>query len=300
VHNGGTTSNLNGVFEPGETVLVEPAWRNVLMAPTDVTGAASGLTGPAGPSYSIEDGAASYGTVVPGATGDCYSATQNCYRLTISGQRPATHWDATFDESRSDGLAKSWTLHVGASFGDVPTADPFYAFIETVLHNGVTAGCGAGVYCPPAPVTRAQMAVFLLKAEHGASYAPPACTGVFADVPCPGGFAADWIEQLATEGITGGCGSGNYCPNDPVTRAQMAVFLLKGKHGATYVPPACTGVFADVPCPAGFAVDSIEQLAAEGITGGCGNGNYCPDSSVTRGQMAVFLTKTFALALYGP
>jgi hypothetical protein len=70
------------------------------------------------------------------------------------------------------------------------------------------------------------MAVFLLKAEHGSSYAPPACAGAFADVACPSAFA-DWIEQLAAEQITGGCGGGNYCPLNPNTRGQMAVFLTK-------------------------------------------------------------------------
>jgi hypothetical protein len=53
-------------------------------------------------------------------------------------------------------------------------------------------------------------------------------------------------------------------------------------------------MFGDVPCPSLFA-DWIEQLAAEGITGGCGGGNYCPSSPSTRGQMAVFLTRTFGL-----
>jgi hypothetical protein len=47
-------------------------------------------------------------------------------------------------------------------------------------------------------------------------------------------------------------------------------------------------------------VDWINQLATEGITGGCGGGNYCPLDPVQRGQMAVFLTKTFGLILYGP
>ena len=55
----------------------------------------------------------------------------------------------------------------------------------------------------------------------------------------------------------------------------MAVFLLKAKHGSTYVPPPCTGDFPDVACPSTFA-DWIEQLAAEGVTGGCGGGDYCP------------------------
>jgi hypothetical protein len=138
------------------------------------------------------------------------------------------------------------------------------------------------------------MAVFLLRAEHGPEYAPPPATGtVFGDV-ASGAFAAGWIEALAAEGITGGCGGGNYCPTSSVRRDQMAVFLLKAEHGAAYVPPACANLFPDVDCPSPFA-DWIEQLAAESVTGGCGGGDYCPASPVTRGQMAVFLVKTFSL-----
>jgi hypothetical protein len=137
------------------------------------------------------------------------------------------------------------------------------------------------------------MAVFLLVAEHGAGYTPPAATGVFTDVPVGNPYAA-WIEQLADEGITGGCRNGNYCPNSPVTRKQMAVFLLVAEHGSGYTPPPATGVFTDVPANDPFAA-WIEQLANEGITGGCGGGNYCPAKSVSRDQMAVFLIKTFNL-----
>ncbi len=180
-----------------------------------------------------------------------------------------------------------------ADFLDVSQADSFHDYVESVLRNGITAGCGAGNYCRDNPVTRAQMAVFLLKAKHGSTYVPPACAGVFGDVACPSAFA-DWIEQLAAEGITGGCGNGNYCPNNPVQRNQMAAFLLKAEHGSAYVPPACGGLFGDVACPSLFA-DWIERLAAEQITGGCGSGNYCPTNSNTRGQMAVFLVKTFGL-----
>ena len=181
-----------------------------------------------------------------------------------------------------------------ADFTDVPQSHAFHDFVETLFRHAVTAGCGSGGFCPGAPVTRAQMAVFLLRAEHGPAYAPPPASGtVFADVAA-GSFAAAWIEALAAEGITGGCGGGDYCPNSPVRRDQMAVFLLKAEHGASYVPPGCAGIFGDVACPSPFA-DWIERLAAENLTGGCGGGNYCPASNNTRGQMAVFLVKTFSL-----
>jgi hypothetical protein len=116
---------------------------------------------------------------------------------------------------------------------------------------------------------------------------------VFLDVGA-GDFAAAWIEQLAADGITAGCGGGNYCPGNQVTRDQMAVFLLRAKYGSGYSPPAPSGDFNDVPANY-WAAAWIEQLAAEGITSGCGNGNYCPEAPVTRDQMAVFLVRTFGL-----
>jgi len=183
------------------------------------------------------------------------------------------------------------------TFTDVPPSYWAYSFIERLYSAGITGGCATSpslMYCPDSTVTRAQMAVFLLKGMHGPSFTPPAASGtVFTDV-AQSYWAAAWIEQLAAEGITGGCGTGIYCPDATVTRAQMAVFLLKAEHGSSYSPPTATGVFTDVPV--GYWADKwIEQLALEGITSGCGAGTYCPDADVTRAQMAVFLVKTFNL-----
>jgi len=180
-----------------------------------------------------------------------------------------------------------------SDFLDVPGTNQFYGFVTTLVSNAITAGIGGGNYGVNDNTLRQQMAVFLLKGKHGLCYAPPPCVGTFPDVPCPSTFA-NWIEALAAEGITGGCGGGNYCPTNPVRRDQMAVFLLKAEHGSSYLPPDCAGSFNDVPCPSTFA-DWIEQLAAEQITGGCGGGNYCPLADNTRGQMAVFIAKTFSL-----
>jgi hypothetical protein len=186
-----------------------------------------------------------------------------------------------------------------ASFSDVPSTHWAWSFIERLYLSGITTGCSTSPaqYCPESTVTRAQMAVFLERGIHGSSYAPPAVgasTG-FGDVPT-GYWAAAWIKQLAADGITSGCGGGNYCPEESVTRAQMAVFLLRAKHGVAYLPPAPGGStgFGDVP-PDHWAAAFIKQLVAEGITVGCGSGNYCPDAPVTRAQMAVFLVRTFNL-----
>ena len=184
------------------------------------------------------------------------------------------------------------------TFADVSLSYWAKNYIDRLYTAGITGGCALTpnlIYCPDNTVTRAQMAIFLLKGIHGSSYTPPAVdisTG-FTDVATDY-WAAAWIKQLAAEGITSGCGTRAYCPETTVTRAQMAIFLLKAKHTSTYTPPVATGVFTDVPV--GYWADKwIEQLASEGITSGCGAGVYCPDNSVTRAEMAVFLVKTFGL-----
>ena len=191
---------------------------------------------------------------------------------------------------------ESYSVRV-ATFTDVPTTYWDWQWIERLYNAGITGGCGVSplIYCPDSSVTRAQMAVFLLRGIHGSSYTPPAPTGsIFTDI-LVSHWAAAWIEQLYAEGITGGCGVGLYCPDDPVTRAQMAVFLLRAEHGSSYATPAIRATqFTDVPLSYWDAT-WIEQLAVEGITGGCGVGLYCPDDPVTRAQMAVFLVKTFNL-----
>lgn len=191
---------------------------------------------------------------------------------------------------------RDWRL---ATFGDTPTSHWAWSFIERLYAAGITGGCASNPlqYCPESSVTRGQMAVFLERGIHGSSYTPPAVgpsTG-FNDVPT-NYWSAAWIKQLAADGITGGCGSGNYCPDDPVTRAQMAVFLLRAKYGSSYTPPTVGSIsgFNDVATNY-WAAAWIKQLAAEGITGGCGTGVYCPESPVTRAQMAVFLVRTFNL-----
>ena len=114
------------------------------------------------------------------------------------------------------------------------------AYVAPLVANEITVGVGGGNYGFNQNIKRQAMAVFLLKAKHGICYTPPPCTGVFDDVPCSSNFAP-WIEAMAAEGITGGCGGGNFCPLNPVRRDQMAVFLLKGEHGSVLRSAALHG-----------------------------------------------------------
>jgi len=295
----------NGVFEPGETQVLRTAWINDSAEQVEsIIGQTELFTGPAGATYTINDAEAIYDVLPTGQAKSC-AEEGDCYSVTVSDPipRPLQHWDALLQEQTNMSLPHTWVLHLGESFSDVPLGNQFYRFIETLFHKGVTGGCAGGGYCATNPVTRAQMAVFLLKSKFGSAHIPPPCTGsVFPDVPCTGGPFDPWIEELAGLGITGGCGGGNYCPNNTVTRQQMAVFLLKAFEGSAYVPPTCAGVFDDVPCTPGTGFsDWIEELADRGITGGCSVTPllYCPTNPNNRGQMAVFLTKTFGLVLYG-
>jgi hypothetical protein len=287
-------------------VAVAPAWLNANFGAETFAGTASSFTGPGtpgDPTYTIADGAASYGTVASGATASCTSAI-DCYALgaTVPSTRPTQHWDATFREGIAPanlGAAKNWTLHIGDSFADVPRVSGFYRFVETVLHRSITAGCSGTQYCPAGATTREQMAVFVLVAKDGPGTVPPACaTPMFNDVPASSPFCR-WIEELARRGVVTGCSGGNYCPTASVSREQMAVFVLATKEPGV-APPACaTPMFNDVPASSPFC-RWIEELARRSVVAGCGGGNYCPSAPVTREQMAVFISATFGLMLYGP
>ena len=128
-------------------------------------------------------------------------------------------------------------------------------------------------------------------------YLPEGEGEFFEDVP-PGHWAEDAIYKIYDARITNSCSQNPllFCPATEVTRVQMAIFLLKAKYGSSYSPPPATGIFEDVPVTY-WAADWIEHLYNEGITKGCTQNppQYCPESSVTRAQMAVFLVRTFDL-----
>jgi hypothetical protein len=295
----GTHPSQSGETKVGAMLLsffkTDPRTRPWFLALGDVSvsprsGPAAGGTGIAVSGAGFQDGAI---LEVGGVAADGALVTPSMISATAPALPPGTLNDVLV--TNPDGTEGSARKGYLADFLDVPQGHAFHDFVEGVFRASVTAGCGGGSFCVDRPLTRAQAAVLLLKSRFGPFHVPPPATGIFADVP-PGSFAADWIEELASLGITGGCGGGDYCPSAPVTRAQMAVLLLKTALGSAYVPPAVPPIFDDVP-PGSFAADWINDLHGRGITGGCSTVPplYCPDDDDTRGQMAVFLVRTFLL-----
>jgi hypothetical protein len=259
-----------------------------ITAPVSAEVAATGL------SASVNDHAGS--TYVWEITGGAIVSGQGSSAITFDAGPPGTTMTLAVVETNTACSSPAATHKVQVDFLDVPPPHLFHDYVNTIARNGVTAGCGAGNFCPGASNTREQMAVFLLKSKFGADHVPPPAVGRFSDVPIESPFAP-WVEEVAALQISVGCGGGQFCPQQPVSRGQMAVFLLKTLLGFDYAPPAATGtLFGDVPVGA-FAAAWIEDLYNRGVTGGCQSSPllYCPAMPVTRGQMAVFLVRTFGL-----
>jgi hypothetical protein len=106
----------------------------------------------------------------------------------------------------------------------------FQADIERLATAGITSGCGQGIFCPNDPVTRSQMAAFLVRAMGYTDRGSNDFTDDNGNV-----FEAD-IERLAAAGVTSGCGPDTFCPNDNVTRGQMAAFLHRALGGGVLYP----------------------------------------------------------------
>lgn len=117
----------------------------------------------------------------------------------------------------------------------------------------------------------------------------PVCSAAFKDT-CSSPYQAD-IDWLAKQGLVNGCGNGNYCPNDVVTRGQMAAFLTS----ALKLPTGPERFGDDNGSPYEAAINAV---AAAGITSGCNvaGTEFCPNQQVNRAEMATFLVKAFKLA----
>lgn len=167
--------------------------------------------------------------------------------------------------------------------------------IEAIANLGITKGCNPPYqtgYCPKEPVTRGQMAAFLVRA-----LGLTATIGGDGFVDDDASIFEGHIETLAAAGITKGCNpptNDRFCPDEYVTRGQMAAFLVRAMD---YTDAGAGDLFTDDDGT--VFEDAIDKLASAGVTRGCNppaNTEYCPHDLVTRDEMATFLARALELA----
>jgi hypothetical protein len=176
-------------------------------------------------------------------------------------------------------LHRALSDRISPPFLDVPLTSPYATAIAWLEEEGITQGCNAEgtLFCPDAPVTREQTATFLARALS----LPATTMDYFTDDESSPHEGA--INRIASAGITSGCGTRLFCPEDDVLRGQMAAFLAR----ALQLPATAVDHFDDDD---GTTFEgAINRIAEAGITSGCGQRRFCPDEVVTREQMATFL-----------
>jgi hypothetical protein len=221
----------------------------------------------------------------------------NSVNASWSPSRPGTY-KATLTVIDDDGLTDSATvtfeaiLRSGGTFVD-DNGHFAEGAIEAIAVEGITKGCNPPIndrYCPDDEVTRGQMAAFLARA-----LGLPVTNIDFFDDDDDSIFEQA-INKLAVAEVTVGCNppsNTRYCPNDPVTRGQMAAFLARAFR-------LTDGVGADLFDDDDDSIfeSAIDKIGTEKITTGCNppqNNHFCPVANVRRGEMAVFLSRALDL-----
>ena len=215
-------------------------------------------------------------------------------------------------DGEADATAR-YSACVGPALESLDFADIIGSFAEDAVnclaHYGVTKGRTATSYDPDAPVLRWQMALFMARAAGPAGIVlPPASDQGFSDIGRFSEEARDAINQMAELEIMLGEGRGRFGPNTAVPRAEMALileaFLERAEVGAggedvSEVAPD-DDVFDDVDNVTRGEYQAIRLMFEMGVTLGTSRNRYTPRGSVTRAQMAVFITRTLAHTVARP
>jgi hypothetical protein len=186
---------------------------------------------------------------------------------------------------------------VPQTFQDVPPDHWAYPYIEAIYDAGYISGCSVEpkMYCPDNPLTRAEIAVFLVRGIRGPQFVPSSSVApVFLDVP-PSEWFYKWINVLWEDGYTAGCqiDEALYCPLQYHTRAEGAVFFLRLLHGYDFEPPTPEGLFADTPEQEWYA-GWVEAAFNEGLLEPCKlepESEICPLDLLDRATAAFMMAQ---------
>ena len=204
-----------------------------------------------------------------------------------NGQRRRRH-----DARRHDGNAREG-MGLGLPGRPGGSAVPLVRH-DQLVSNAITVGIGGGLYGVNQPTLRQQMAVFLLKARHGLCYVPPPCTGAVRRRALP----LD-VRRL-DRGVRRRRDHRRMRRRTTTARRtrsggdQMAVFILKAEHGPSYVPPACTGIYSDVPAPPSSPTGS-SSLARRRSPEAAAVGTTARATPTRAARWPCFMTKAFNL-----
>ena len=292
-----TNAVLSTQFEATAIILDDetlPPTTTTTPGPTTGGGGGGGGGGPATPTESVEiegagfaaaaasatfvaaglDGDGSYTLRWTAAGPDGFTAAADSEEFVLAPPAAGAYTiTVTVTNADGDTLTDTTTLTV---LGDI-AGHQFVNEILWLAEQGITAGCTAYAFCPNDHVSRGQMAAFLSRALE----LPAASVDLFDDDNSS--THENDINRLAQAGITQGCATRAYCPNDHVSRGQMAAFLSR----ALELPAASVDLFDDDN--SSTHENDINRLAQAGITQGCASRAYCPNDHVSRGQMAAFL-----------
>ncbi len=190
-------------------------------------------------------------------------------------------------------------------FSDVGEGRWYTGYAEHLREHDITSGFPDGTYRPDSALTRAEAAVFIVRALDETPVDPPTGT-VFSDVPASH-WAAGYVERLAKRGITGGYPDGTYRPEKALSRAEAAIFVARawslpyvtrgeaafftltamGHDG--HLPPY-QGFFSDVPAGQWYT-GYVEHIREHGFTAGYPDGTYRPSKEQSRAGVAVFIIR---------
>jgi hypothetical protein len=178
-------------------------------------------------------------------------------------------------------------------FSDVDPESAAAPYIELLGRSNIDPACTPGRFCPKQLVTRQEAAMLLVRAIlRGDDFRAPA-GAYFQDVPATHPLYR-YIQKLVELGVTSGCRTGYFCPNDTLDRGQLAILLSRARSYSTFPAllfPGGPSNYSDVPL--GLYSYPVQQMLDWGIDYGCDANRYCPGDKVTREQMAVALVRMF-------
>ncbi len=219
---------------------------------------------------------------------------RDCDEITLIRQPSSSGGSARPNRPVSEVLGEENIPLSGAlPFVDVAAEDWFYTAVYTLYETGMMTGVDETHFAPYTPLTRGMAATILHRLEDN-----PAASGTpFPDV-APGQYYTDGVTWAAANGIVVGCDDGNYHPDDPVTREQMALILYRYAQfkGYEWKVPAPLDPFPDAEAVSGYAREAMGWAVTNELILGVGDNYLAPAATATRAEIAALLSRFLSRA----